>query len=609
MSSQPRDRLGSRVLPPRDTGRDRTGALPTPHEPADPAAAPLQPEPVGRPVQETRPAGGRRLALALAALSCLAAAAPLLLAAATFQHAGIEVFHRGDQALIASRTAAAGDLHQSLGAYSRYGWSHPGPAWFGLLALPFRAFGSGDAGLVVASVLVHALMAVLLVAATADRTRPSRAPLVALAVLAYLWRMPASSFVDIWNPYAQLLPTALFVVLAARACAGSVPAGVGALVVGGYLVQCHVGAAVLVLGVGAAVAAVLLARLALRRRQRRREPLAPRDHLLRVGGARGALLTALATAALVGMWWPVLLQQRTAPVGQGNLANLVHFFRTGGSGQQPAGHSLHEAVVTVGTLLAVPLRQVGFGPFEMDLSAAAEPERLLADYGLACLLLVLAGGLLRTGLAGWVGLVSAAAAAAALVSVMGIVGPVLWFVVIWVTALPLALAIGLADVLSRLLAPARRAPRHAREREAGRRPAPAAALVGAALALAAVVAAGFLTPLQTSRTRAVENSAGVAALTRLVTPALPVQAAGPADRVVVDIDAGWLAGAGLVRHLQLAGWQVSVNEQYLFVFGRGYAEHGPAAARVLLRAPGTSAAGRLLGTVPTEEGPLAVFLS
>ncbi|MGZ4701029.1 MAG: hypothetical protein ACXV98_07445, partial [Ilumatobacteraceae bacterium] len=55
------------------------------------------------------------------------------------------VYAVGDIALIELRTRDVLTAHPPLvGAYSRYGWSHPGPAEFYLFAVPYRLFG-GDA--------------------------------------------------------------------------------------------------------------------------------------------------------------------------------------------------------------------------------------------------------------------------------------------------------------------------------------------------------------------------------------------------------------------------------------------------------------------------------
>ncbi|MDQ1633702.1 MAG: hypothetical protein QOJ32_511, partial [Frankiaceae bacterium] len=49
--------------------------------------------------------------------------------------------YAGDEALIELdvRRVLHGDM--PLGAYSRFGWRHPGSSWYSLLALPYRVLG------------------------------------------------------------------------------------------------------------------------------------------------------------------------------------------------------------------------------------------------------------------------------------------------------------------------------------------------------------------------------------------------------------------------------------------------------------------------------------
>ncbi|MFP5487294.1 MAG: hypothetical protein ACLGHQ_03180 [Acidimicrobiia bacterium] len=52
----------------------------------------------------------------------------------------------GDIALIELRIRDVLSAHPPLtGAYSRYGWDHPGPAFFWLAALPYRLLGGARA--------------------------------------------------------------------------------------------------------------------------------------------------------------------------------------------------------------------------------------------------------------------------------------------------------------------------------------------------------------------------------------------------------------------------------------------------------------------------------
>lgn len=171
----------------------------------------------------------------------------------------------GDQALTGLSVHEASTLERELGPYSRYGWSHPGPLWFYLLAPPMRLFGGDDVALMAAGVLVNGLLALAVVLAVHRLGRPLLTLATAGAVLAFVLRMPAEMFVDVWSPYALLLGTLLFLVLAARVHTGTWPALLAMLLSGSFLAQTHVGTAPLVgLVVLTAGASFVLARRARR---------------------------------------------------------------------------------------------------------------------------------------------------------------------------------------------------------------------------------------------------------------------------------------------------------------------------------------------------------
>src|SRR6266566_7457995 len=58
----------------------------------------------------------------------------------------------GDWALLELRTRSVGGAHTPLlGPYSRFGWNHPAPALFLVLAVPYRLLGSRPDGFLVAA--------------------------------------------------------------------------------------------------------------------------------------------------------------------------------------------------------------------------------------------------------------------------------------------------------------------------------------------------------------------------------------------------------------------------------------------------------------------------
>jgi hypothetical protein len=290
-----------------------------------------------------RPAAERvrtdhRAAPMLSLVSLLAVVLPFLLVGVRYNLTGTLLLG-GDPALVALNVRDASGLGQFVGPSSGLGWSHPGPSWFYLLAGFGALLGPSGAGLVAATLAVHAGFAALLVAAVGPAP-VWRRPLMALVVLGYVLWMPAAVFVEVSHPYALLLPTALAAVLAVRAAAGSMPALAGLAAVASFLVQTHVGTVALI-GALAIYAGAGLGWQAFRRRS---PGLGGRDLLLVVGGALLALLS----------WLPPVWQQlRPATAGQGNLSRVAHEVLAVDPAAQAV--SWREALAGTGRLLALPV--------------------------------------------------------------------------------------------------------------------------------------------------------------------------------------------------------------------------------------------------------------
>jgi len=118
---------------------------------------------------------------------------------------GTAYYPVGDWALIERGTRVVGTAHTPLvGAYSRFGWDHPGPWLFWVLSVPYRLFGASH-GLLAGAALLNAGW-LLLTSWCAHRR--SGWPLVALtgAAVAVLVHSLGSSFLfDPWNPYVPVL--------------------------------------------------------------------------------------------------------------------------------------------------------------------------------------------------------------------------------------------------------------------------------------------------------------------------------------------------------------------------------------------------------------------
>lgn len=161
----------------------------------------------------------------------------------------------GDEALVEMRVRDVPSHFPLLGVYSRFGWSHPGPAQFLSLVLPYRLFGSVGAGLLVGAMAGHALAVVAAwwVARAVDRMA-GVAVLVALELV--LLSVPGELVRTAWNPYVALVMGGLVVVLAWGWAERGRVAAVLLLPVGTLLVQSHIGNAPLVVGVVAVATAL-----------------------------------------------------------------------------------------------------------------------------------------------------------------------------------------------------------------------------------------------------------------------------------------------------------------------------------------------------------------
>lgn len=244
-----------------------------------------------------------------------------------------------DDALIALHVRDVPGHLPLVGAYSRFGWSHPGPAGYYFLALPFRLFGSAPAGLMAGALLLGfgGTLWAWLVARRADRV--AGALLLAGMTLVMAGR-DAVDLRDPWNPYVGVLLTGTLVVVgwaAAERRAGSVFALVP---LGSFLVQAHIGYLPVVASVLAA--ASLCAFWSFGYSSVRARPERP----LPVRAGLAGLLLALA------MWVPPLVQQATGDPGN------LWLLRSATTGAGPVA-GIGTAVRLVFAAFAVPPSWLG----------------------------------------------------------------------------------------------------------------------------------------------------------------------------------------------------------------------------------------------------------
>jgi len=224
-----------------------------------------------------------------------------------------------------------------VGPYSRFGWHHPGPLFFYLLAPWYWLSGYHTAGMQAGALVINLAAVLLIIRTVATAASAPMAVAVFLSLAMYVFRA-GDLIVSAWNPHIIVLPLVAYVVLTAALFANPRREYVLWLVgVGTFLTQTHVAMVpiVAILGVPAAW--------------------------------RGRHLPGSTWAAAVGLklflWIPPLIEQ--AVHRPGNLVSLARFFMAGGGGQQPG-----VATVSWGSALTAAFRS-GFSP---PLGAELSPE-------------------------------------------------------------------------------------------------------------------------------------------------------------------------------------------------------------------------------------------
>jgi hypothetical protein len=120
----------------------------------------------------------------------------------------------GDVALMEVRTFdVGGRFNPLLGVYSRFGWYHPGPLAYWVLAVPYRLTGARPVGMLVGTVLIHAAAVAGSVALAWRRGGRALAALVALLLALVIGGLGVDRLVYYWNPYLPLFAVA-FLILA-----------------------------------------------------------------------------------------------------------------------------------------------------------------------------------------------------------------------------------------------------------------------------------------------------------------------------------------------------------------------------------------------------------
>lgn len=208
----------------------------------------------------------------------------------------------GDNAMNEMRVRDIGTHAVLIGPYSRDGWSHPGPLFYYLSAIPYRLLGSNTAAMLVDALLINGI-AIAVIVTTAKRWAGILLAVpVALACATLILSLPNGFLENPWNPYLPVLPFGAFVITAWAAACGSRWAFPVAVFVGTLCMQTHIGYAPLVV--------VLLAWCVW--------------HILRNRSPRWRSTLGWGAVTLAVLWFPPLLQQLTS--NSGNLVEIGRYF-------------------------------------------------------------------------------------------------------------------------------------------------------------------------------------------------------------------------------------------------------------------------------------------
>ncbi|MEW6471833.1 MAG: hypothetical protein AB1679_06160 [Actinomycetota bacterium] len=468
----------------------------------------------------------------------------------------------GDVALIEMATRQAARGAQMLGPYSRFGWSHPGPAWFLFLAVPYRLVGFQSWSIVVAAALFHVLVGAALLWLCWRQGGRRLVVLTAFFLVVYIRSVDVNLFIYPWNPWALILPMLLLIVVSATDVLRPSTKLLWSAVLGSILVQTHLGTAPIVAGIGISVVGIEC----LRRRRN------PGQRLIAGWNRLRQPRIVLPVAALFVLWVPPLVQQLTH--SPGNLGLILRFVRL-----PDPGHSLSEAMKAVGS----QLRRFPFerGRLVNDPVPSHATDGLVLLFYLAVSILLIALGrrrgeqfVARLGMSTGLGLVIS------VISVMRVSGGIFDFLTAWISVLPVALWLGLGHLLARKV-----------------RRKSLTQIAGSVMAAVALVLAVEMTrPLATGPLKTPEWGPTRAAWAA-------TQAALPRYRTEILLRIGtqdrWSMATGLVNQLTKHGWRVAVTDDWLFMFGDAHRRSGRESLELLVVAstPGAVSApgGRLLG--------------
>jgi hypothetical protein len=176
------------------------------------------------------------------ALAIVVVIAPLVVAAVVLIVRGWNnLVPTDDIALTELQVREIGRHAVLTGAYSRFHWRHPGPAFFYLLAPVYWLLRSRSVGLDIGALLINAASLAAIIVLAARRGGRALVAYTSVLLALFCFAVGPAILYRPWTPHVSLLPFALLLLLLWSATCGDAWALPVAFGVGSFVVQAHVG--------------------------------------------------------------------------------------------------------------------------------------------------------------------------------------------------------------------------------------------------------------------------------------------------------------------------------------------------------------------------------
>ncbi|MFI5180599.1 MAG: hypothetical protein ACHQPI_04345 [Thermoanaerobaculia bacterium] len=448
-----------------------------------------------------------------------------------------------DAAVLELRTMEAGRGRSLVGPYSRFRFSHPGPAEFYIL-YPIHLLGGRRTGaLAVGAALINGVATSLLAWLAVRFFGVRRGAALVLLHVGLLQKLDSVGLAGIWNPTITVVPFALFVFLAVAFSVGGFGYLPAAAVVASFIVQTHIG---YLPAVAACSAAAVWERA--------------RETSLGSDARRSGRALALTLGMLVLIWLlPVIEQIRESP---GNMTLILRTFRAA-----RAFHSFQDVFQAVSVPLTAGLLKL------VELIVPSTSDQRAAGAGVATLLLVALLPLFRFRAARRedtparvLGTISIALVAASFWSAMNVPDELHWYLFQWVSVVGLA---GWGAIAMTLLGPLDEGEESPRKLFLGR------AVLSGTIVVALLATVGRIRDLRNGVGLPVDPRGNVE-LQELTEAVDGFLAKNGFAKPLISIasEDRWVPAAGLVLNLSKAGYRVTVDEGWWWMYGRSFRSTG-----------------------------------